>query len=594
MQLSPTEHKTIVVVDVAEFTRRDRRPADLFAVHEGLYGVLQAAFTGVGVDLEDCDVDDRGDGALILVPPTVSKSELADKLPDRLVAEVRRYNSTRVAAAQLKLRVSLHAGDIRRNAHGWVGNAVNLAFRILDAEEAKAELRSSEGVIAMISSAHFFSEVIEQDPGSAPESYRRIDVSIKTFDGYAWLRLYGGSGAVPRPVAMAAPVSDANPQLRGLLTEDEMKVLQGLLVEVETPRLPMLASRAAGSIVPVPRFGSVWDAFQHLADVNAGPDGVPPAIEFLELLAADLGDENGAELKIWAAQKGHALRRTSAQRERQAARLPLPDDPRLHLMIAIDVDAIDESRCVLSFWRQDDPLEWPPVRGGVFELAVDELEQRIDDVIVEAEDAWSDQAISVALEFVVARPLLGLPIFTWCKERRSGDPRPLVYDYALVLRSLERMRSTFWHRPWRRRWDSLREDNSSLQRIHPYGLAETKENPIDAVLSESRWVGLVMDEPPAARPDPSAGPDALTAALRSGLPLIFWHPRAGAKDLRMLVTGLVHGEDGIFGLPARHRDALLAAAQDDLVRDLVVLLDDPQWMVELDGPSAPMSSGGWA
>ncbi|GHH54193.1 hypothetical protein GCM10017774_68770 [Lentzea cavernae] len=80
-----------------------------------------------------------------------------------------------------------------------------------------------------------------------------------------------------------------------------------------------------------------------------------------------------------------------------------------------------------------------------------------------------------------------------------------------------------------------------MLRIHPYGPAETKENPIDAALSESTWVGIVMDETPSAYPDPSARPDAPTV-----------------------------------GVPGRHRDAHLAAIDDHLVRALVMLLDDPE------------------
>ncbi|MFJ5984507.1 hypothetical protein [Lentzea sp. NPDC092896] len=70
---------------------------------------------------------------------------------------------------------------------------------------------------------------------------------------------------------------------------------------------------------------------------------------------------------------------------------------------------------------------------------------------LEADGTWSDQAFSVALEFVMARPLLQIPIMGWRKEHRSGDPRPLLYDWPRMLRSLERMRSAHWHRLWRRR-----------------------------------------------------------------------------------------------------------------------------------------------
>lgn len=591
MPLSPpTEHRTIVVVDVAEFTRPDRSVPHQLAVQEGLYDVLRTALTAAGAGLDDCVIDDRGDGALILVSPSVSKSELADKLPDRLAAEIRRYNATRVLAAQFKLRVGLHAGDIRKNEHGWVGHAVNLAFRILDAEEAKAELIGSEQLVALIASSYFYEEVIAQDPGSAPESYRRIGVSVKSFEGHAWLRLHGG-GWVPSasPQALTA-APDEDIAVRALFPDDELKVLQGLLSGMETTRLPMIVGRATRSAIPLRRFHSVWDAFLYLADVNAGPDGIPPAIEFLELLALDVGGENADDLTAWVAQKIHNLRRAAEQQERHEIRSPIPAEPRLHLMIVIELDAIDDSRCVLSWWRQDDPLEWHPLCGGVCELAVGELEQRIDDVIIEAEGVWSEQAISVALEFVVPRPLLQMPIFGWRKEYRSGFPRPLLYDYPLALRSLERMRSAHWHRLWRMRWDSAVDDNPLLQRIHPYGSAETKENPIDAVLSESTWVGLVMDEPPSAHPDPTAGPDALTAALRAGVPLVVWHPRASAEDLRELVGRLV-GEGGISELPDRHRAAHLAATGDELVRDLVVLLDDPHRQIDPGGPLSSSSGG---
>jgi class 3 adenylate cyclase/tetratricopeptide (TPR) repeat protein len=207
----PTEHRTIVVVDVAEFTRPDRTVPHQLAVQEGLHDVLRAALTAAGADPHDCVIEDRGDGALILVPPSVSKSELADRLPDRLVAEIRRHNVTRVAAAQIKLRVGLHAGDIRRNEQGWVGKAVNLAFRILDAAEAKVELGRSGRLVALIVSPHFYEEVIKQDPAGAPEAYRHIDVSVKTFEGNAWLRLYGGSW-VPgeQPVVSSAGAPDVD------------------------------------------------------------------------------------------------------------------------------------------------------------------------------------------------------------------------------------------------------------------------------------------------------------------------------------------------------------------------------------------------
>ncbi|WP_188136151.1 VMAP-C domain-containing protein [Lentzea indica] len=571
-----------MTVDVADFTNPSRRTAHMADLHDGLYDVLRRAFSGVGVDFDRCETEDRGDGALILVPAVFPKSELADKLPGRLVAEIRRYNSTRVDAAKIKLRVAVHSGDIRKNTHGWVGIPVNLAFRLLDAQEAKLALRRSDGVVAMIASDHFYSEVILQDPGTAPESYRRIDVTIKTFTGHAWLRLHGEDAVVSRRPPTA---EDDDLGVLPLAPEDEFKELHGWLVTIETPRLPMLVSRATGSTMPVPRFDSVWDAFVHLSDVNAGPDGIPPAVLFVELLADEVGGETAAHLTNWVEQSVRKLRRTRVLDEQREVRPPIQSEPHLHLMFAIELDSIDSDRCILSFWRQDDPLEWPPPRGGVREVGIDDLEYQVDEVIIEAEGVWSDLAASVTLEFLMARPLLQLPIYSWCKEHRSGDPRPLVYDYTVALRSLERMHAKYWHRAWRVRWDSMLE-NPAPDRIHPIGAASTRENPIDAVLSDSRWIGLVMDEPPLARPEPHAAPEALTAALRAGLPVILWHPTARPEDLHALVGRLAGGHGGVLDLPEQRRAAHLSADVGDLVRDLVVLWDDPNRTLVLDQQSS--------
>ncbi|MFD5824325.1 hypothetical protein [Lentzea sp. NPDC060358] len=555
-------------MDIADFGQR-------MAIHQtelrdGLYGVVKRAFDGAGIDHDECYHEDRGDGMMILVPPTFPKSQLADKLPDRLLSEIRRFNSTRVAEARMKLRVAVHSGEIYQDEHGWTGLALIAAFRILDAQDAKVALRHSDGLLALIASDHFYTEVIQQDPGTAPEAYRQIEVTIKSYKGHAWLRLHGENArSSPPPLAEQdeSVVLPLNPI-------DELKELHSWLVEVETPHLSILVSRATRSAVPAQPFSSAWEAYLHLADFNAGPDGVPPAVLFVELVAREVGGEIGARLTDWAEQSARKLRRTPALEEQRETRLPIPAEPHLHLMFGVELDSIDSGRCILSFWRQDDPDDRSPQRGGVHEVSIDELEYQVDEVIVQAESAWSDQAAAVTLEFLLARQLLQLPIYTWSKEHSSGDPRPLVLDYTLIMRSLERMHSKHWHRAWRMRWDSMLEDPAA-ERIHSVGASSAGENPIDAVLSDSRWIGLVMDKPPSARPEPRTAPEFLVPALRAGLPVILWHPTASSEELRELVDRLAGGPGGVLDLPEQRRAAHLSAGPDDLIRDLVVLWDDP-------------------
>ena len=596
-QLSPTEHRTIVVVDVADFTNPSRIVHDLMTVQEGLYEVLKAAFADSGVDFDSCTSEDRGDGALVLVPAEVPKSQLADLLPDRLVAAVRRYNANRVDTARFKLRVALHAGDIRHNDKGWVGHALNDAFRILEAEQAKIALTRSSGTVAVVVSDYFYNEVIKQDPGTAPETYRQIPVSVKKFAGTAWLRLPGEHlpptlpplpPAPPLPPPRQIEPSDLERvgDVHGVVPTEELSVLRVRLQRLDVPNLDTLVRRATGSAIPVPRRSSAWDTFNDLSDLNAGPDGVPPALAFLRILAREVGGTAGADIASWVEQQARRLRLIPAlerhDADDDASDTAMPEDPHVHLMIMIEPDAIDPRRCVLSYWRQDDPLIWPPARGEVGEVGVDELEFRVDEVILAAEEAWAGQAISASVEFLLPRTLLYLPVHRWRKEHDSGDPRPLYLDYEITRRSLERMQRKHWHRQWKLRWDLMLR-SLSADRVHPFGPSRYQDSPLDVVLSDPHWVGLVMVEPPTPQPDPGSGPDGLTAALRAGIPLVLWHPAAGPEELRDLIMELLPGS-GQVDLPAQLKNEILKN-DNSLVRDLVILWDDPKRVIVLDQPT---------
>lgn len=581
MPLSPTEHRTIVVVDVADFTNPNRNVHDMITVQEGLYDVLKTAFAESGVDFDSCTHEDRGDGALVLVPADVPKSQLADLLPARLVAALSRYNANRIPEARFKLRVGMHAGDIRRNDNGWVGHALNDAFRIVEATEAKDALAQTAGTVALIVSDYFYTEVIKQDPGTAPEAYREIAVSVKKFAGNAWLRLPGEPiTQIPQDVTLLAeiePVADVH----SVIPPGDLQKLHNWLIHLEVPHLEILVRRAAGPAIPVPRRSSAWDAFRYLTDYNSGPEGVPPALAFLRVLAHDVGGATGIAIAGWVEHQARRLRLVSALEQHDDTDIVVPMDPTVYLMIVVEPDAIDPGRCLLSYLRQDDPLVWPPARGEVVEVGVDELEYRVDEVILAAEEIWAERSVTAAVEFLLPRTLLHLPVHRWRKEHHSGDPRPLYLDYDVTLRSLERMRAKHWHRAWHRRWDDML-DKLSADRVHPFGPEQVRGRPLDNVLSDPRWVGLVMVEPPAPQPNPDTGPDGLTAAFRAGLPMILWHPDAGPEELRELINELLAGS-GSIDLPARHREIL--RNENSLARDLVILWDDPNRAIVFDQPS---------
>ena len=124
---------------------------------------------------------------LVLVPAEVPKSLLAESLPSALVAGLRAHNGTHPGPEQIRLRLALHAGEVRYDAHGVTSTSVNLAFRLLEAPPLKQALVRSSGVLAVITSQWFFEEVIRHSDVAA--RYRPVGVAVKETATTGWICL---------------------------------------------------------------------------------------------------------------------------------------------------------------------------------------------------------------------------------------------------------------------------------------------------------------------------------------------------------------------------------------------------------------------
>ena len=182
-------HRTIIVLDVEKFGDSRRNNLDQLAVREGLYRSVGEAFQQAGVPWEAATLEDRGDGILILIPPEVPKSLLAELLPSALVAELTAHNSVHLDEQRIRLRMSLHAGEVFYDQYGVTGEAVNWAFRLVDARLLKAALAGSSGVLAIISSSWFFEQVILNSAADVRAAYRRVLVRAKDATKSGWICL---------------------------------------------------------------------------------------------------------------------------------------------------------------------------------------------------------------------------------------------------------------------------------------------------------------------------------------------------------------------------------------------------------------------
>lgn len=294
------QHRTVVIVDVAGFTAANRRGVHQIEIHKRLMELLTTAFDDAGIPWQDCDVEDRGDGKLILVPRDVFNIRLVDQLWSRLTAELRRYNALHSAAAEMQLRVAVHAGEVWRGPAGEVSPAINLTARIIEAAEAKSALRDAGVILALIASDEFYRDVIEPDPAAAPDLFRRIPVDGKQTQTHAWLRV-----SESLPGSAPAPESSL---VHALLEPDDAATLRSLLAGLPVPHLPTLVQEAGSPwILPLPRSGDAWDSFVHLTGFNSPRGGRPPALVFVDLLARQVDRALGERLSQWSDEQARRL-----------------------------------------------------------------------------------------------------------------------------------------------------------------------------------------------------------------------------------------------------------------------------------------------
>ena len=148
----------VFAVNIVGFTRPDRDDDIRRYLHERLYEYLQKAFDRSGVPWAECFWEDRGDGALIVIPPEIPVKCLIGPLPDTLRGLIRRHNHVSAAAADMQLRAAAHIGPVEHDGHGFLGSDVNFAFRMLEARPLRRMVAECGAELGLIVSDYVLSQ----------------------------------------------------------------------------------------------------------------------------------------------------------------------------------------------------------------------------------------------------------------------------------------------------------------------------------------------------------------------------------------------------------------------------------------------------
>ncbi|MFI6516994.1 hypothetical protein ACIBF1_15675 [Spirillospora sp. NPDC050679] len=177
---------TLAAVDICAFgSRRDTRTQ--LHLRREMYGLVAEACRITRVPWSDCHREDRGDGALFIVPPDVAADRLLDPFANHLAVVLRHYNHLAGPATRLRLRLAVHTGRVQRDAHGVAGPALVHLFRLLDAPAFRRAAADAAGGLAMIVSDRLYTDAVEGGGLVDPAAYRSQRVTCKETRARAWI-----------------------------------------------------------------------------------------------------------------------------------------------------------------------------------------------------------------------------------------------------------------------------------------------------------------------------------------------------------------------------------------------------------------------
>jgi len=206
-------HRSILAVDIEKSTSALRTNPIKEELRQEVYSMLEASMGVAGIHAAHCDpFTDRGDGVLALVHPVddVPKTLLLNPLVPvlwRLLADHNQGLPERERGRrQLRLRVVVHAGEVHYDGKGYFGEALDVAFRLLDAPRLKDSLRRGPGPLVVAVSDIIYWSIVSQDYEGIPrESYQpvlRVTVAGRRRTG--WVHLPAAVAverrAIPGPI----------------------------------------------------------------------------------------------------------------------------------------------------------------------------------------------------------------------------------------------------------------------------------------------------------------------------------------------------------------------------------------------------------
>lgn len=189
-------HRTIIALDIEQSTTRtDPVKAEL---RSKIYELFDEALRSAGIRTPHRDpFIDRGDGLLALIHPVEQAPKailLNHAIPvlNRLLAD-RNSSLPHISRPQrqLRIRVVMHAGEVHYDANGCFGEALDIAFRLLDATPVKKALQTTSEPLILVISGDIYRSVVRHGHGGIERNAfcQAVRVQIADYRYPGWISI---------------------------------------------------------------------------------------------------------------------------------------------------------------------------------------------------------------------------------------------------------------------------------------------------------------------------------------------------------------------------------------------------------------------
>src|SRR5262249_55240300 len=154
-------------------------------IREALFSITHGVLRGIP---DVWSWDDRGDGLLTVVPPSVPTARVVEQLHRALPMALAEHNRTYHDSARIQLRIAVNVGPVATDSMGVSGEAIIVTARLLEAPLFKKAMNTRGASLGVIASTFIYETVIRHDHSRT--GYSSVQVDVKETNVAAWMKLF--------------------------------------------------------------------------------------------------------------------------------------------------------------------------------------------------------------------------------------------------------------------------------------------------------------------------------------------------------------------------------------------------------------------